>query len=112
MTEWIQDIWSDSSVERIEVRPGVVLIEVRLYTENRIALEFSDFIGMQIHTRWSRSELVAGVLISDRSDFLAKMVIELREDEENVEGLRSYQFTSIDGILLEVIARSWRCTPA
>lgn len=102
-------ITADSTILGMRATSQGLVLDIQAYTEESMTVQFSDPLAWQVHYAWYKPEALETLVVVDNSDFLAQTLITLRQEEEQTEGVCSFQFLTIfREVLCEVIAHSVR----
>ena len=104
--EYITEISSDSKISSFSINQKRLRIEFKLYTEQRITLEFEEFEAIELSTQWIKD--IEGIQINESSSLLDKTKAQLIKDLERIDHLKSYKIlSSTDEVLGEFIASGY-----
>lgn len=102
----IEQMFSDGTVEKIEVSNDQFKINFLLYTEEKILITFNGYQGSYIGHLWNVEGLIEGISVQESSDLLNRIQIGLEKEGEILDNLYSFQITGdYSEILLEIIAQ-------
>lgn len=109
METYVEQVLSDSTIKRFTLESGVLRMDLVLYTEKEIAIEFTECYSCVAKYGWDSASSIEGMKIASSGDLLFKTIESLNDDEEPSDGLRSFQLVSYDGsVVLEIVARQIR----
>ena len=113
MTDFIREIPSDSTVQKIEIENGnlTVYFNFDIEVNGKIvgAVVFENIEAIELLPGWQGEGSVEGIAIKGSSALLEKTKNILKEDDESedlINSLKSYQIGASEKPFIEIIAQS------
>ena len=106
MKKYIQQIDSDTTLERIEITGEILRIEGHLYTGEKLVIEFALHKATRLGLNWNLPDSIDGMIVNDNSQMLEEMIANLT-GPFRTGTLYSFQLISaFQQVVLETIAES------
>jgi len=107
MKKRIDNITSDSTFTSVEIYDRVFKLQVTLYTEDKINIEFMEHWASRLDVEWNGQEMIERLVFTDQSELLDTTRASLKSLNEPSNNLYSFQaLNPFEEVLVEVIARS------
>lgn len=107
MRDFIREIPSDTTINKIELEQTTLNIFLTFYTEDKYLMIFTNIFGYKLMPEWNLPEGIEGVEIKTKSIFMDEVKTAIENDKQLLDNAKSFTFINNNVTVIEIIANSY-----
>ena len=110
MKEFIKEVPSDTTINKIYFENGILKVYLTFYTEEKHLLIFNNVLGYKVTLGWGVPEGIEGIEIKTEGLYIKEIIKIANDNQEPANNVKCFTFICSNDPVVEVIAKDFELT--